>query len=122
MLRVCGMNPVIRILYLSGILDHPGIQYEPTNYGFKPSVKRFEGCQNASHPLAPSSRFGVNGIQPCGVIQPYPFLLNLKEVMMKFQFVQHHEPESACVGCGNPKGEFDDRNNPELADHHVKIP
>ena len=29
MLRVCGMNPVIRILYLSGILDHPGIQYEP---------------------------------------------------------------------------------------------
>ena len=30
MLRVCGMNPVTRILYLSGILDHPGIQYEPT--------------------------------------------------------------------------------------------
>ena len=29
MLRVCGVNPVIRILYLSGILDHPGIQYEP---------------------------------------------------------------------------------------------
>jgi len=29
MLRVCGMNPVTRILYLSGILDHPGIQYEP---------------------------------------------------------------------------------------------
>lgn len=52
----------------------------------------------------------------------YPFLLNLKEVMMKFQFVQHHEPESACVGCGNPKGEFDDRNNPELADHSVKVP
>ena len=69
-----------------------------------------------------ASRFGVNGIQPCGVIQPYPFLLNLKEVMMKFQFVQHHEPECACVGYGNPKGEFDDRNNPELADHYVKIP
>ena len=42
--------------------------------------------------------------------------------MMKFQFVQHHKPESACVVCGNPKGEFDDRNNPELADHYVKIP
>ena len=33
MLRVCGVNPVIRILYLSGILDHPGIQYEPQFYG-----------------------------------------------------------------------------------------
>jgi len=42
--------------------------------------------------------------------------------MMKIQFVQHHEPESACVGCGNPKGEFDDRNNPELAEHKGKFP
>ncbi len=59
--------------------------------------------------------------EPGKVRQSFPFFLNLKEVMMKFQFVQHHEPWGECVDYGNPKGEFDDRNNPELVDHMVKV-
>jgi hypothetical protein len=34
------MNPVIRILYLSGILDHPGIQYEPKLYRKSKELER----------------------------------------------------------------------------------
>ena len=73
MQRVCGMNPMARILYLSGILDHPGIQYEPRCIGelrYQPTLPRLaqgSGHQPENEPIdkiASSSlknRFGQEG-------------------------------------------------------------
>ena len=49
-----GMNPVTRILYLSGILDHPGIQYEPTLFVKTVNLHDWEGFdKNRGFPKQP---------------------------------------------------------------------